>query len=192
MPPASAGRRRSSCAIGAGDWNALHQDRYGAVAFPLQVLIVLSERGRDYEGGEVVLVEQRPRAQSRATTIAVAARRGHRLHQSRTTRARHARRPSGRDAPRGEHADARRALHPRHHLPRRRVVRRDADAALPLLGADGAALVARRAQRVPEAAGHRADAADPEAADRARRRRGRSARARAPRAPRSARSRPRS
>lgn len=56
---------------GAGDWNALHQDRYGAVAFPLQVLIVLSERGRDYEGGEVVLVEQRPRAQSRATTITV-------------------------------------------------------------------------------------------------------------------------
>jgi uncharacterized protein len=56
---------------GPGDWNALHQDRYGAVAFPLQVLIVLSERGRDYEGGEVVLVEQRPRAQSRATVIAV-------------------------------------------------------------------------------------------------------------------------
>ena len=55
----------------AGDWNALHQDRYGAVAFPLQVLIVLSARGRDYEGGEVVLVEQRPRAQSRATALAV-------------------------------------------------------------------------------------------------------------------------
>jgi hypothetical protein len=60
----------------AGDWNALHQDRYGAVAFPLQVLIVLSERGRDYEGGEVVLVEQRPRAQSRATTLTVAAGEG--------------------------------------------------------------------------------------------------------------------
>ena len=57
----------------AGDWNALHQDRYGTVAFPLQVLIVLSERGRDYEGGEVVLVEQRPRAQSRATTLTVEA-----------------------------------------------------------------------------------------------------------------------
>ena len=61
---------------GPGDWNALHQDRYGAVAFPLQVLIVLSERGRDYEGGEVVLVEQRPRAQSRATTITVDAGEG--------------------------------------------------------------------------------------------------------------------
>jgi hypothetical protein len=56
----------------AGDWNALHQDIYGAVAFPLQVLVVLSERGVDYEGGEVVLVEQRPRAQSRATTFTLA------------------------------------------------------------------------------------------------------------------------
>src|SRR6185369_9473883 len=55
-----------------GDWNALHQDLYGAVAFPLQVLVVLSERGVDYEGGEVMLVEQRPRAQSRATAISIA------------------------------------------------------------------------------------------------------------------------
>jgi hypothetical protein len=61
---------------GPGDWNALHQDRYGKVAFPLQVLIVLSERDRDYEGGEVVLVEQRPRAQSRATAITVDAGEG--------------------------------------------------------------------------------------------------------------------
>ena len=70
----AAGQRRPTPLVlryEAGDWNALHQDRYGAVAFPLQVLIVLSERGRDYEGGEVVLVEQRPRAQSRATTISV-------------------------------------------------------------------------------------------------------------------------
>jgi hypothetical protein len=68
----AAGQRRPTPLVlryGPGDWNALHQDRYGAVAFPLQVLIVLSEHGRDYEGGEVVLVEQRPRAQSRATTI---------------------------------------------------------------------------------------------------------------------------
>ncbi len=55
----------------AGDWNALHQDLYGAVAFPLQVLVVLSAYGADYEGGEVVLVEQRPRAQSRAMAITV-------------------------------------------------------------------------------------------------------------------------
>ncbi len=70
----AAGQRRPTPLVlryGAGDWNALHQDRYGAVAFPLQVLIVLSERGSDYEGGEVMLVEQRPRAQSRATSITV-------------------------------------------------------------------------------------------------------------------------
>jgi uncharacterized protein len=60
----------------AGDWNALHQDRYGAVAFPLQVLVVLSVEGRDYEGGEVVLVEQRPHAQSRPTALSVAAGEG--------------------------------------------------------------------------------------------------------------------
>ena len=52
-----------------GDYNCLHQDVYGAIGFPLQVLIVLSQRGRDYDGGEVVLVEQRPRAQSKATAI---------------------------------------------------------------------------------------------------------------------------
>jgi uncharacterized protein len=52
-----------------GDWNALHQDLYGDVYFPFQVLTVLSEPGVDYEGGEFVLMEQRPRAQSRAHVI---------------------------------------------------------------------------------------------------------------------------
>ncbi|HTU16046.1 MAG TPA: 2OG-Fe(II) oxygenase [Solirubrobacterales bacterium] len=52
-----------------GDWNALHQDLYGEVYFPFQILTVLSERGREYEGGEFVLVEQRPRAQSRAHVL---------------------------------------------------------------------------------------------------------------------------
>ena len=54
----------------AGDWNALHQDLYGDVYFPFQVLTVLSQRGRDFDGGEFVLVEQRPRAQSRAHVLA--------------------------------------------------------------------------------------------------------------------------
>jgi hypothetical protein len=75
----AAGQRRPTPLVlryGPGDWNALHQDRYGAVAFPLQVLIVLSARDRDYDGGEVVLVEQRPRAQSRATAITVDAGEG--------------------------------------------------------------------------------------------------------------------
>ena len=52
-----------------GDWNALHQDLYGDVYFPFQVLSVLSDPGRDYVGGEFVLMEQRPRAQSRAHVL---------------------------------------------------------------------------------------------------------------------------
>jgi uncharacterized protein len=51
---------------GPGDWNALHQDLYGDVFFPFQVLTVL-ENG--YRGGEFVLLEQRPRAQSRAHVL---------------------------------------------------------------------------------------------------------------------------
>ncbi len=49
----------------AGDWNALHRDLYGDLVFPLQVVIGLDEPGRDFSGGEFLLVEQRPRAQSR-------------------------------------------------------------------------------------------------------------------------------
>ncbi len=55
---------------GPGDWNALHQDLYGEVYFPFQVLSVLSDPGVDFEGGEIVLLEQRPRAQSRAHVVA--------------------------------------------------------------------------------------------------------------------------
>jgi hypothetical protein len=68
----AAGQRRPTPLIlryGAGDWNALHQDLYGEVFFPFQVLTVLSQRGQDFEGGEFVLVEQRPRAQSRAHVL---------------------------------------------------------------------------------------------------------------------------
>lgn len=56
----------------AGDWNALHQDTYGAVAFPLQVAVLLTDPSRDHQGGELILVEHRPRAQSRATTVPLA------------------------------------------------------------------------------------------------------------------------
>jgi uncharacterized protein len=52
---------------GAGDWNALHRDLYGELVFPLQVVINLSDPTTDYTGGEFLLVEQRPRAQSRGT-----------------------------------------------------------------------------------------------------------------------------
>jgi uncharacterized protein len=51
---------------GPGDWNALHQDLYGDVFFPFQVVTVLSD---DFAGGEFVLLEQRPRAQSRAHVL---------------------------------------------------------------------------------------------------------------------------
>jgi uncharacterized protein len=52
-----------------GGYNALHQDLYGELAFPFQVVTVLSHRELDYEGGQLVLVEQRPRRQSRAHVI---------------------------------------------------------------------------------------------------------------------------
>ncbi|HEU4431148.1 MAG TPA: 2OG-Fe(II) oxygenase [Myxococcota bacterium] len=55
----------------AGGWNALHRDLYGELVFPLQVVIGLDEPGVDYQGGELVVVEQRPRAQSRATTLTI-------------------------------------------------------------------------------------------------------------------------
>jgi hypothetical protein len=55
----------------AGGYNCLHQDRYGEVAFPLQVAFALSRREADYRGGEFLLVEQRPRAQSRGSAIAL-------------------------------------------------------------------------------------------------------------------------
>jgi uncharacterized protein len=54
---------------GEGDWNALHQDLYGDVYFPFQILTVLSRRGEDFDGGEFVLLENRPRAQSRAHVL---------------------------------------------------------------------------------------------------------------------------
>lgn len=53
----------------AGDFNCLHQDLYGDIAFPLQVVFLLSEPGRDFAGGEFVLTEQRPRMQSRAEVV---------------------------------------------------------------------------------------------------------------------------
>jgi uncharacterized protein len=53
----------------AGDFNCLHQDLYGEVAFPLQLTCFLSRPGIDYQGGEFVLVEQQPRAQSKAEVI---------------------------------------------------------------------------------------------------------------------------
>jgi uncharacterized protein len=54
---------------GAGDYNCLHQDLYGAHVFPLQVAILLSAPNEDFEGGEFALTEQRPRMQSRVAVV---------------------------------------------------------------------------------------------------------------------------
>jgi uncharacterized protein len=70
----SAGQTRSTPILlkyDEGDWNALHRDLYGELVFPLQVVINLSAPEVDYTGGEFVLYEQRPRAQSRATCITI-------------------------------------------------------------------------------------------------------------------------
>lgn len=55
----------------AGGYNCLHQDLYGDVAFPIQLTCFLSRPGADYTGGDFLLVEQRPRAQSKGEAIAV-------------------------------------------------------------------------------------------------------------------------
>jgi hypothetical protein len=55
----------------AGGFNCLHQDLYGAVAFPLQVVLLVSRPGDDFTGGEFLLVEQRPRSQSRGEAITI-------------------------------------------------------------------------------------------------------------------------
>ena len=54
-----------------GGWNALHRDLYGDKVFPLQVVINLNDPGVDHTGGEFLLVEQRPRAQSRGTATLI-------------------------------------------------------------------------------------------------------------------------
>jgi hypothetical protein len=53
----------------AGGYNCLHQDLYGEVSFPLQMVFLLGQQGRDWEGGEFILVEQQPRAQSKPEVV---------------------------------------------------------------------------------------------------------------------------
>jgi len=70
----AAGQRRPTPILlryETGGWNALHRDLYGDKVFPLQVVINLSDPGTDHTGGEFLLVEQRPRAQSRGTATLI-------------------------------------------------------------------------------------------------------------------------
>ena len=57
---------------GPGDWNALHRDLYGDLAFPLQTTIMLSDPATDFTGGDFMLMEQRPRMQSRGEVVPLA------------------------------------------------------------------------------------------------------------------------
>ena len=56
---------------GPGDYNCLHQDLYGELVFPLQATVLLSRPGEDFAGGEFLLVEQRPRRQSKGEVVAL-------------------------------------------------------------------------------------------------------------------------
>jgi uncharacterized protein len=70
----AAGQTKSTPILlkyGKGDWNALHRDLYGDLIFPLQVVINLNAPGADHTGGEFLLYEQRPRAQSRGTATLI-------------------------------------------------------------------------------------------------------------------------
>ncbi len=70
----AAGQRRPTPLLlryRPGDWNALHRDLYGDLVFPLQVVFGLDEPDVDYTGGEFLVVEQRPRAQSRGTATVI-------------------------------------------------------------------------------------------------------------------------
>lgn len=67
-----AGQRRPTPLLlqyGEGDYNCLHQDLYGEHVFPIQVAVLLSKPGQDFEGGDFVLMEQRPRMQSRVDVV---------------------------------------------------------------------------------------------------------------------------
>ena len=71
---AAAGQKRPTPLLlrySAGDFNCLHQDLYGEIHFPLQGIVLLDRPNIDFEGGELLLVEQRPRRQSKASVVPI-------------------------------------------------------------------------------------------------------------------------
>jgi hypothetical protein len=72
---AAAGQTRPTPLLlryGPGDYNCLHQDLYGEIHFPLQAILLLDRPGIDFDGGELILVEQRPRRQSKPMVVPLA------------------------------------------------------------------------------------------------------------------------
>ncbi len=136
----AAGQTRSTAILlkyGQGDWNALHRDLYGDLVFPLQVVINLSEPGVDHTGGEFLLLEQRPRAQSRGTATLLPHGHGYRLHHPRATGEVGEGMVGGARPARCLGRPLRRALHPRPRIPRRRMTIRGTSAATGEPGSTG-------------------------------------------------------
>ena len=104
-----------------GGYNCLHQDIYGDLAFPLQVVFALSRAGADYEGGGFLLVEQRPRAQSRGHALRIEQGAGLVFATRERPAAGAPRRLSGHDATWGEYGDRRVADDARPDLSRRQL-----------------------------------------------------------------------
>ena len=119
---AEAGQRRPTPLLlryEAGGYNCLHQDVYGAVAFPMQVVLFLSRPGLDFDGGEFLLVQQRPRAQSVAEVVPGAQGEMVVFANRHWPAPGRARLPSHERTARREPGARRDALRAGHHLPRR-------------------------------------------------------------------------
>jgi uncharacterized protein len=104
---------------GPGDHANLHQDLYGDIVFPLQVAIMLSKPGEEFDGGGSVFVEQRPRSQSRAIIARPGPGPGDRLPGAAPPRTRQPRVPAARDTPRNRRRHAGTQDGARDHLPQR-------------------------------------------------------------------------